>query len=73
MASPGEVDSILTYYRANAIVVGHTEVDSVSGICGNRIMAVDVPAEELGTLEALLWDNGRFYRVTGKGELQPIE
>jgi len=73
MAPRGEVDSILSYYRAKAIVVGHTEVDSVSGIYGNRIMAVDVPAEELGTLEALLWDNGRFYRVTGKGELQPIE
>jgi hypothetical protein len=72
-ATSGAVDSILAYYGGDFIVVGHTEVSQVSGLYGNRVLAIDVPVEELGSLQALLWENGRFYRVTGQGDLQPIE
>ena len=72
-ASQGAVDSILTYYDADIIVVGHTEVSRVSGLYESRVVAIDVPVEDLGSLQALLWENGKFYRVTGQGELQPIE
>jgi len=72
-ASQGAVDSILTYFDADVMVVGHTEVSRVSGLYKNRVVAIDVPVEQLGNLQALLWENGKFYRVTGQGELQPIE
>jgi hypothetical protein len=72
-ASQSAIDSILTYLNADALVVGHTEVSQASGLYKGRVMAIDVPVEELGGLQALLWQNGKFYRVTGGGELQPIE
>ncbi|MCJ7458789.1 MAG: metallophosphoesterase [candidate division Zixibacteria bacterium] len=72
-ASLSEVESILNYYKASAIVVGHTEIDQVLGLYGNRIIAIDVPTEELGSLQGLLWKNGEFYRVTGKGDHQLIK
>jgi hypothetical protein len=73
MASVAEVDNILEYYKAEAIIVGHTEVEQVSGLYGNRIMAIDVPVEKLGRLQGLLWENGEFYRVTGKDDYQLIK
>lgn len=68
-----EVDSILSFYGAGTIVVGHSEIDSVTSLWSRRIIGIDVPVDELGSLEALLWDDGRFFRVTGKGDLRPIE
>ena len=72
-ASQAGVDSLLAYYGADAIVVGHTEVSQVSGLYNGRVVAIDVPVEELGSLQALLWENGEFYRITGQGELQPMQ
>ena len=71
--SQGAVDSILIYYDADAVVVGHSEVSRVSALYEGQVVAIDVPVDDLGSLEALLWENGRFYRVTGQGELQLIE
>ncbi len=68
-----DVDSILSFFGASTIVVGHTEVDSVMSIWNKRIIGIDIPVDELGSLEALLWDDGRFFRVTGNGDLRPIE
>ncbi len=73
MATASQLDSILEYYGADAIVVGHTEVDSVLGLFDNRIIAIDVPVDELGGLQALLWENGLFYRVGPAGERQVME
>jgi hypothetical protein len=72
-ATESAVDSILTHFGADILVVGHTEVDQARSLYDGRVFAIDVPAEELGGLQALLWENGRFYRVTGGGQLQPIE
>ncbi len=68
-----DVDSILSFFGASTIVVGHTEVDSVMSVWNKRIIGIDIPVDELGSLEALLWDDGRFFRVTGNGDLRPIE
>jgi hypothetical protein len=73
MVSVAELDNILEYYEATVIIVGHTEIEQVSGLYGDRIMAIDVPVEKLGMLEGLLWENGEFYRVTGKGDFQLIK
>lgn len=68
-----DIDSILSFYGAGTIVVGHSEIDSVTSLWNKRIIGIDVPVDELGSLEALLWDDGRFFRVTGNGDLRPIE
>ncbi|MEW5924135.1 MAG: metallophosphoesterase [Candidatus Zixiibacteriota bacterium] len=67
------VSSILSQYSADAIVVGHSEIDSVSALYENRIYGIDVSLEDLGHYEALLWQDGVFYRVEEDGELRPIE
>jgi hypothetical protein len=67
-ASSAQIDSILGFYGVKTIVVGHTEVDSVRGLHDNRVMAIDIPADVLGSFQGLLWEQGAFYRVTGSGE-----
>ncbi len=71
--SPAGVDSILMRYDVRAIVVGHSEINSVSALFDNRIYGIDVPLEELGGYQALLWQDGVFYRVTAAGDLQPLK
>ena len=67
------VDSLLDFYNASAIVVGHTGVDQVVGLYENRIFAVDIPFEDLNGLQALLWQEGKFFRVTTDGKTEPID
>ena len=67
------IDSILNQYGVSHIVVGHTGVDSVISLYDGRVFAIDVPFEDLGTLQALLWKDGKFYRVNGSGELQSLK
>lgn len=62
-----QVDRELNYYQASALVVGHTEIDSLSGLYYNKIFAVDIPFDELNGLEGLLIENGKFYRVRVDG------
>ena len=71
-ATTAQIDSILSYYQANAIVVGHTGVDSISSLYDNRVYAVDVPYEDLEALQALLWQDGVFYLVAQDGQIRPI-
>ncbi len=52
-----QVEAMLSSYGAGAIVVGHTEAEQIEGF----------------SLQALLWKGDTLYRVTGSGELQPIE
>jgi hypothetical protein len=72
-ASVGAIDSLLSFYDAQTFVVGHTELDQASALYEGRVMAIDVPVEELGGFQAFLWKVGKFYRVTGSGELQPLD
>lgn len=72
-ATVGAIDSLLAFYDAQAFVVGHTELDQASALYEGRVMAIDIPVEELGSLQALLWKGGKFYRITGQGKLQPME
>ena len=71
--SSNGVDSLLDFYNALAIVVGHTGVDRVVGLYENRIFAVDIPFDELNGLQALLWQGGKFFRVTTDGKTEPFD
>jgi hypothetical protein len=69
-ATPDEVQAILTYYGAHAVVVGHTGVEQVESLYDGRVFGIDIPLDVLGSFQGLLWEGGVFYRVTGSGELQ---
>lgn len=72
-ATAAQVDRILKYFEADAIVVGHTGVDSVLSLFDGRVYAVDIPFEEIHSLEALLWEDCKFYRVTGSGKIHALK
>jgi hypothetical protein len=64
-----DIDRIQEYFDVSAVVVGHTGVDSVSGLYNNRVFAVDIPFEDIQCLEGLFWDGTGFYRVLCSGEM----
>lgn len=71
-ATPEQIDTILDAYDVRAIVVGHSEIDRVDSLYGGKVFGIDVPLEELGSLQGLLLRNGNFYRVMGTGDLEII-
>ena len=71
-ATVEQVEVILETYGVSAIVVGHSEHDQVSRLYDGRVFAIDVPLHELGSFQGLLWQDGRFYRVTGDGASRPF-
>ncbi len=73
MAASEDIDKTLDYFGVTTLVVGHTEIDSVTALYGGRVIAVDISLEDLGTYEAMLWQDGRFYRIKGKGDLVPLK
>lgn len=72
-ATSAQVDSVLDAFDARAVVVGHTGVDQVTSLYEGRVFALDIPLETLGAFQGLLWEGGRFYRVTGDGSREEIE
>ena len=71
-ATVKDVDKVLEYYGAEAIVTGHSETSEVESLYGGRIFGIDVPVETLGFIQGLLWQDDRYYRVTWGGRLEPI-
>ena len=63
-----EVDSILDFYGAETIVVGHTDVMELSLLYGGRVFAIETGLRRGAEGEALIWEDGVFYRgdVNGK-------
>lgn len=71
-ASDAEIEATLAVYGVSAIVVGHTEVDQVESLYGGRVYGIDVPLNELGSFQGLLWEAGRFFRVEGDGRARAL-
>ena len=69
-ATSEDIDKLLTYYGVSTIVVGHSQVDEVMPLYGGRVYAIDVRVEALGYQQALLWEDGDFYRIDGDGTRQ---
>lgn len=70
---PEQLDSVLASYEATAAVSGHSEVDSVLSMHDGRVYFIDIPVDELGGFEGLLWQNGVFYRVRPDGTRVRLE
>ena len=71
-ATEEDIDATLAVYGVSTIVVGHTEIDRVESLYGGRVYGIDVPLNDLGTFQGLLWEAGRFFRVEGDGSLTPL-
>jgi hypothetical protein len=72
LATAQALDQVLEFYGATAMVVGHSEVDQVARRYGGRLFTLDIRLEELGAFHGLLWEKGRFSRVTGTGSVEPL-
>jgi len=66
--SENQVDSILTFYKINHIVVGHTHCDGINPIFKNKIFGIDAGISDGQPGEMLIYKNGNFYGglATGK-------
>ncbi len=71
-ALASDIDKTLAQFGVSTIVVGHSGVDSVVSMYDGRVVAIDVDVEALGSLEALLVEDGQFYRIAGDGSRHPV-
>jgi len=62
------VESILSFYNATAMVIAHTEVDNITPMYNNMIIAIDVPLRD-GVLinEVLVIEGKNYFRLTADG------
>lgn len=69
-----ELNKVLSYYKANRIFFGHTEVESIRFLHGGKVVAINVP---MGYPEikpqVLLVENGMYYRCFLDGSKELIE
>lgn len=67
-ASSMQVDSTLALYNVKHIATGHTVVaDTISVLYNGKVINTDVHHSK-GHIEALLVENGNYYRVNSAGE-----
>lgn len=71
-ASSDDIEGLLEYYGVDRMVVGHSEVDGITPLYGGRVIAIDVPVEELGGQQALLFKDGMLYAVDHEGVLREL-
>jgi hypothetical protein len=67
-----QIDAILDTYDVSAIVVGHTGVDRIESLYDGRVIGIDVPLEDLGSFQGLLWEDGQMFRVLGDGTRESL-
>jgi len=67
-ATDAQIDSVLQLCDVDRIVVGHSEQDTVTSFHDGRVVAIDVDVEALGGLQALLWEDGKLWRMDDDGE-----
>ena len=74
-ASPQQIDSTLDFYNVRTITTGHTIIaNEIRSLYNGKVFNVDVHHAE-GRSEALLIDDGKFWRVNTAGEkfeIRPI-
>lgn len=75
--SQEDIESILNYYKASHIVVGHTVVEEVQALFNNKVILIDVVSKDdprrkddsntAISCEGLYIENKEFYRVFSDG------
>ena len=72
-ATVDEIDNVLNFYAVKNIIVGHSEREHIMGLYENRVIAVDVPVEELSGFQGLLLIDSVFYLVQPDGVREPLK
>ncbi|HMQ07717.1 MAG TPA: metallophosphoesterase [Saprospiraceae bacterium] len=67
-----DVDRILDHFAVEHIVVGHTVVPEVTMLYDKRIIAIDVDRRNKSGHQALLVENGMFFRVDTESKKLPL-
>ncbi|MBM3414988.1 MAG: metallophosphoesterase [Bacteroidetes bacterium] len=68
----GTVDSTLRFYRVKKIATGHTVIaDTISAVFDGKVINTDVHHVK-GHSEALLVEDGKYYRVLPSGETKQL-
>lgn len=66
------VSAVLKFYKAQRLIIAHTEVNKMTALFNGKVIAIDVPIRtETIIPEALLIDNGQFFRLTNAAEKIP--
>jgi len=63
MADKDQVISVLDFYGASTLVVGHTIMDQITSFYGGLVYAIDTGIYKGNKGEALLWENDSFFRL----------
>ena len=71
MSTAEQVKSTLAFYNAKSVVIGHTIMEKLTSLYENRIFAIETGIYKGAEGEALIWENGIFYRsnIHGQREL----
>jgi len=71
-----EVKGVLRFYQADHVVIGHTVVKEISSDFDGMVYRTDIgfpPFKFTGEAQALLMENGHFYRVNDLGDKVQID
>jgi hypothetical protein len=69
-----QVDAILDYYKADLMVIAHTENDEITRLYENKIIAIDVPIRNRKFIPVgLLVEDGKISCVYGDGKIKELE
>ncbi len=71
MTTP-QIDSVLSFYDAVRVVVGHSEQDSLITYHDGKVIAIDVDVEARGGQEGLLIEDTAMFRICTNGSRYPI-
>ena len=69
------VDSILQFYEAGHMIIGHTIVPEIQPIYGQKVIAIDLVQPRIpyfGESRALLYERGNFFEVSDRGKKKNI-
>jgi len=68
-AHPQEVTKILESFDVNRIMIGHTNVKSITPLYNGQIFSLDVPFYNMEySISGLLIENDAIYRIKSSGE-----
>jgi len=67
------LEKVLKTYFVEQVVVGHTEVDLIQPVKDNKVYPVNIPLANKKIIgQALLIENGNFYRVTTDNDITKL-
>lgn len=70
--TPAQVDSLLGYFQAGRIIVGHTSFSSLHPVFGYKVIGVDASMKRGKSGEILLYKSGEWLRGTFAGKEFPL-